>query len=259
MSDSDQPTRHEYSPADIISHIQRLADGDDPPTRREFDTDDDAPSATTVRDRFGTWTTAVEAAGLTPRTPKGHPQYSEDELITHIQRLADGDGPPTQREFDTADDTPSVTAVTTQFDSWSTALTAAGFQPPNRRSGGSSQQWSEDDIISHIQRLADGDDPPTTREFNADDDAPSVATVRRYFDTWANAIKAAGLQPYSVSSQYDRDELLNWLIAHRAEFGEWPTHGTLADWPGPSVSPYQREFGTLKQALTTAQQTIDNE
>jgi hypothetical protein len=319
MSDSDQPTRREYSPADIIAHIQRLADGNDPPTASEFRADDDTPATATVRTHFGNWNTAVEAAGFQPRSRhQQQKQWSDAEIITHIQRLADGDDPPTQQEFNADTDAPSVPTVRRYFGSWNDAIEAAGYQPREGHRG--RKQWSDAEIITHIQRLADGDNPPTRSEFTVDTDAPSAKTVERYFNSWNQAIQAAGLEPYTPSQQYSetelithiqrlatdgnpptqsefdadddapsvatvqnyfgtwsdgveaaglkpqsarvlysRNELINWLIAYRAEFGVWPTSRDIVDWPGPSMAPYRREFGTFTQALEATKEEINNE
>jgi hypothetical protein len=244
----------QYSRDKLITHIQRLATGDDPPTQREFDADDDAPSVPTVQNYFQSWNDAIQAAGFEPNQDGRSRQYSRDELISHIQRLADDNTPPTRDELHTDDDAPSAATVQNFFGSWNDAIQAAGFEP---RTLGGQTQYSRDELITHIQRLADGDNPPTATEFRADDDTPATATVRTYFGSWNNAVEAAGFQP--DSHQYSRDELINWLIAYRAEFGDWPTRSALADCPGPSSTPYQREFGTLTQAFTIAQQEIDNE
>lgn len=60
--------------ARIISAIRRFADEHGrPPTCREWKRSErDHPSSTTVRDRFGSWSAAIEAAGFEPLKRGGH-------------------------------------------------------------------------------------------------------------------------------------------------------------------------------------------
>jgi len=251
MSDDNQSTRGKYSRTDLIEHIQRLADGDDPPTTREFNADDDTPSAETVKNYFGTWNTAVEAAGCDPHEKNPNQQYSRDELISHIQRLADGDGPPTTREFNADDDTPSAPTVRHHFDSWNTAVEAAGCHPHEK---GPNPQYSRDELISHIQRLADGDDPPTRQEYADDDDAPSPSTVLIHFGTWNTAVEAAGYDPNGKgpNQQYSRDELISH-IQRLADGDDPPTQREYAaDDDAPSLSTVLRHFDSWNTAVEAA-------
>jgi len=193
MSNSSRPARCEYTRAEILDHIRRLADGDEPPTHEEFRRDPAAPAGATARDRFGSWNAAVEAAGFEPRC------YAVGE-----------------------------------------------------------RRWSDAEIIEHIRRLADGDDPPTCAEFEADPDAPSNRTAANHFGSWNGAVEAAGFMPRENPAGYSRDELLDWLIAHRAELGAWPTCSVLLEWPGPGPGPYRRVFGGFPKAVEAAAEVLDD-
>jgi hypothetical protein len=192
MADGVHPPRREYSPADVLEHIRRLADGEDPPTRREFDGDGAAPSSCIAQRRFGSWTEAVEAAGFEAR----------------------------QR--------------------------------------GRCRRWSDAEIIKEIQRLADGEDPPTMQEFDADGAAPSAVTARNRFGSWNEAVEAAGFEPRPGSKRYTRGELLDWLVAYRVEFGTWPSGDDFAEWPGPCKATFRKEFGGLVAAREAAAEVLDD-
>ena len=197
MSESSRPARREYTRAEILDHIRRLADGDTPPTSTEFYDDDAAPALTTVKYRFGSWNEAVEAAGFEPR-----PFLTEE---------------------------------------W---------------------RWSDAEILRHIQRLGDGDTPPTQEQFADDEAAPSPGTARNHFGSWNGAVEAAGFEPRTPSDcggvhGYDRDELVNWLVAYRCEFGLWPSGEVFDEWPGPREATFRRAFGSIPEAREAAAEVLD--
>jgi len=179
-----------YSDEEIIGHIQRLADGSEPPTAHEFDSDREAPTHRTARHHFGSWGEAVKAAGFEPRGV-GHPKVGAEEVVEHIQRLANDGEPPTVQEFNSDREAPSHATAAERFGSWAEAVEAAGYQPlPGGR-----PVTADEEIIEHIQRLADGGEPPTAPEFDSDPQAPCRSTVRNHFGRWSKALKAAGYEP----------------------------------------------------------------
>jgi FAD/FMN-containing dehydrogenase len=189
----------------------------------------------------------------------GRRQYSDGEIIDHIRRLANGDTPPTCVEFDADPAAPAHRTVRKWFGSWNAAVEAAGFEARTQY-GRAAQGWSDDEILDHIRRLADGDTPPTGVEFDADDDAPARRTATNHFGSWNAAVEAAGFEPRAPRGhRYDADELLDWLVAHRCELGAWPTISTLAAWPGPGACPYQRVFGSLAAAIEAAEEVASDE
>jgi len=187
-------------------------------------------------------------------------EYTRAEILDHIQRLADGDEPPTAEVFRHDDTAPSLDAVYTRFGGWNEAVKATGFEP-RRYCSTRRRFWSDAEILQHIQRLADGDTPPTRDELDDDDAAPSGATVARHFGGWNEAVKAAGLDSRSCpapGNKYSRDELIDWLVAYRCEFGRWPSGDVLADWPGPSEVPFRRVFGGVPEAREAAAEVLDD-
>ena len=169
----------------IIDQIRQLADGDEGPTSREFDEHPETFSKQAVQYHFGNWNTAVEAAGL---DIKKHTDVTKAEIVEYLKQLADNGQAPRAHEFNDAPNTPTAGAVFTHFETWNDAVKAAGLKPNTRGRRG----HSEEEIIEHIIRLADGDKPPTGKEFGADPDAPSVQTVRNKFGSWSEGLEAAG-------------------------------------------------------------------
>lgn len=181
-SDEERPPRER-----IIDQIQQLSDDGDPPTAQEFDEAEGTLSRFVVREIFGKWNNAVEAAGFTPRMTGRPEKYSRTELIEQIQQLATDGNPPTYREFRQSEKTASKTPVIEEFGWWNDALEAAGFEP-NRYDA---DDVSREDIIALIRHLANGDEPPGTAEFN-EASGPSTTIVYQLFDDWESATQAAG-------------------------------------------------------------------
>jgi len=123
--------------------------------------------------------------------------------------------------------------------------------------------YSDGEILSHIQRVADGDQPPTMQEFNADEQAPSATAAINHFGKWNNAVKAAEFEPREIGSnpsanRISREELISWLQAFRLELGVWPNCKDPREWPGPSRTPYVREFGSWSDAIAAAKEGMDD-
>jgi len=55
-----------------------------------------------------------------------------------------------------------------------------------------------------------------------------------------------------VTRRYTRGELVAWIEAFVAEFGVAPGYKDVRTWPGPSVAPYMREFGSFSNAVKAA-------
>ena len=78
----------------IISEIQRVANGANRLSQNDFEAHSNI-GLTTIRDTFGTWNQAIEAAGLLPISPGGGPERPErykvtdDEYLQEIQRLSE--------------------------------------------------------------------------------------------------------------------------------------------------------------------------
>jgi len=89
----------DYSTADIVNEIQRVADvlGTAPLKKRDFDNESKVHSTTVIR-RFGSWRAGLEAAGLEKlygggnvtdkmRTQQGR-DLSDDDLLAELRRIA---------------------------------------------------------------------------------------------------------------------------------------------------------------------------
>lgn len=129
----------EYSNSELIEYLQQHArEHGNTPTRRMIE-NTGGPSPMVYRDRFGTWTKALNAAGL---EPKQRFRVSDTEFLDAIRDVAKVVGrPPTREEMDTHGRHDS-SLYRPRFDSWNDALTAAGFDTREQHPVGEEHpQW----------------------------------------------------------------------------------------------------------------------
>jgi hypothetical protein len=145
--------RREWSTLELIERIRVWAEGHDgygpapDDWTRQGHPDWKAgewPSRTPVLTRFGSWESALEAAGVPPR-PRGVPQWDREKIIQRIlDWTASHDGrPPTSEEWSPGRNNeqwhtgewPRALTVVRHFGSWQNAL--AGAAAPAARASGS--------------------------------------------------------------------------------------------------------------------------
>ena len=133
-----QPTG-KFSEEELLTHIKELGDElGRAPTGDEMDEADGRPTTGTYRRAFESWTSAVREAGFKPvrkRASQGEKsfggiKYSRDELVNHLQELADELGrTPIGADMQEADDRPSIKPFRRAFGSWTNAVEEAGLEP----------------------------------------------------------------------------------------------------------------------------------
>ena len=89
------------------------------------------PSQSTVRQRFGTWNTAIVAAGLVPYTSGGQANWTHWDVVACIRRHFHQHGrTPTSIEWHRATPgRPNLSAVKRLFGTWNNAIRVAGYVP----------------------------------------------------------------------------------------------------------------------------------
>ena len=97
------------------------------PSLNEINELDGFPSGTTYENRFGSWTGALAAAGMEPRSPPRG--YDREELLAILHATADELGhPPSWGEMKQRDETPCPETFASHFGTWRGALETAGFE-----------------------------------------------------------------------------------------------------------------------------------
>ena len=220
---------------DLLAEIERLADGDSPPTCTKFDNAAEY-SVKTVANHFGSWSSGVRKAGYEPNKQI---DVSDKDLLTEIERLADENSPPTCIEFDNAAEY-SVKTVQNHFGSWNSGVRKAGFDPTHEL------DISDKDLLAEIERLADGDSPPTCTEF---DNAAeySVKTVENHFGSWSSGVRKAGYEPNKQMNISDKD-LLGQL---RADISGGTAPSKFDGHYGTAI--YRNHFGSWWRAVVRAE------
>jgi len=252
-----------YSDDELLQELHKLAEElGQTPTAGEMD-EQGAFSADTYRNRFGSWTDAVQAAGLR-MSWRGDPGLSKEQLLTALQDFADKLGkPPSPAEMNVLG--PHVPSTyTNRFGSWDDALRAAGLDPSKiRTTEGTREELpdalsneegtlkiSGDELIEALQDLADDlGRTPMTAEMN--EQGPySSSTYTGWFGSWDKALRAASLEvnQYRISDEQLRTALQDLVD----DLGRTPTTAEM-DEQGPySSSTYRDRFGSWAEALRAA-------
>lgn len=241
--DLNRPT--DIPKSDLIAELTRLADELGRTPTREDMTTSGKYGASTCQRTFGSWTAAIEVAGLPP-AEMGN-RYSDEELLNELRRLADAHRgkPPTTEEMN-KEGRYSHRIYNIRFGSWRAALEAAGLELPLRY-----EEVSEADLIDDIQHVGTlvGGTPRFADIKELGEYQPDW--YRRAFGTWNNAVEAAGFEP-NVQRNVDPEEMLAELNRLGGELGRTPRQVDMAKEGRFSPSTYQDQFGSWNNALREA-------
>lgn len=221
---------YERDPDDLRDELVRLTrDIGRVPSEQDMD-DEGRYAATTYRDHWGDWETALSELGLHWERDRPRNSPTDRELIEHLRDVANYHGPGRTARLskrDLPDGGPAYSTYHTRFGSWRATLAAAGLPFPSRG-------YSHDDIMAAIRAVGDavdkqpGDPAPTVAEFAVHSDI-SKAPVLREFDTWNEAVAAAGYDTNpdgrpAGSADYSTGYLLGELRRVADDLGRGPTH-----------------------------------
>jgi len=174
----------------LIEDLQNAAEHvDGYMTMDQYDEHGDYSSSTILR-KFGSWTDAIEAAGL-PSEPRRDrtPEYTSEELLDKLRELANELGQsPTFGDMNEHDDYPSAGVYIQRFGSWNAAKEQAGIDPGKQRN-----KISREELINELQRLADElDRTPTTTDME-EHGKYSLTACYNQFESWNAAKEQAGV------------------------------------------------------------------
>jgi hypothetical protein len=171
----------------------------------------------------------------------------ESTLINEIHRLKEELGrPPRYNDIDIKGKF-SYQDYKDQWGSWTQAMKAAELGEHVRETPD-----DDEDLLEEMRRLADELGKTPTQTDMDENGRYSLSSYRISFGDWNEAVKSAGLEPYSVPASPDRDFLLDELHRVADELGETPTMREMAEKGKFTSSPYETEFGTWNNALETA-------
>ena len=140
---------------------------------------------------FGTWKEAVERSGVDYKDVRRYQNWSQDAIISRIRDLHTQGIDLSFRSMMLTPHNAMVYAAIRKkhFGSWKNALQAAGLAANEIYRY---RSWSEETILSEIRSLhAQGIDLSSKAMDEAQN--PLIATARRRFGNWENAVRQAGI------------------------------------------------------------------
>lgn len=239
-------TSKQWSRAELISELQRVAvDCDRPPTTGEM-TDHGDASPHTYREHFGSWNEALRAADFDPRA--NGVQIPEQKLCTALEELANTlDRPPESTDMN-EDGTYAASTYLHRFGSWEDACNAAGIEAPT------GDELSRDELVSALQSLADSlNKTPQAKDMDEHGEFSAVSYWRK-FGSWEEALGAAEFESRSVEpvNKLSREDLLNELISVASDVDRVPTTTDMQTHGAYSPGTYINRFGSWDKAIQLA-------
>lgn len=172
---------------------------------------------------------------------------SDETLIEELHRLADERNRTPSIQDLREHGAHSATTYIERFGSWQAALQAAGFEPREPET-----KIPKDDLLEELQRVAgEIGEAPSAAEMN-EHGRYWASTYRRRFDSWNEALQAAGLEPTEPSDPVDEDDLLAELRRLEAELDEPPSMTEMDEEGAYSPNTYVRRFGSWSEAIAAA-------
>ena len=152
---------------------------------------------------FGSWREALKAAGLDYEELKGRRFWTKRRIIERIRELH-AQGIPLN--WSTVDKiSPGLYRAARRkenFGSWRGALEAAGVEPQPARA---TESWSKEKIVRTIRELFErGEDLSQKSVAQKYPALLAAAKSRRYFGSWGEAVRAAGIDYESVKRKRGR-------------------------------------------------------
>ncbi|MGE5601596.1 MAG: homing endonuclease associated repeat-containing protein [Nitrososphaerales archaeon] len=222
------------------------------------------PSITTVVVHFGSWSAALEAAGLREErlAPWDMDLAERVEVAERLDRagllVAEIAGllavkPPTVRRYLRASACPDCGSPVVDARS----RRCQSCAPRRARQSA----WTAEEIVAALRAwAAEHGCPPTSKDWRrASEGHPGRWSVVRHFDSFSAALRAAGFAPRRIS--WGREEIIAALNAHLREHGVLPTAGEWKERDAtggrPALHNVNRQFGSWGKALEAAGHSVE--
>ncbi len=140
---------------------------------------------------FGTWEAAVNFSGLDYSQIRRYKSWSRDRIIERIQELHAGGVDLSWRNVSLNVD-PQLAAAATKkshFGSWREALEASGLDYDSIRRY---REWDDSRILKMVREFHDRGTELNAKNMELED-ITLITAARRRFDSWHQALTAAGL------------------------------------------------------------------
>ena len=215
------------------------------PSRDEYDTmvaGRDWPGMGTILARFGTWSAALDSAGL---SPKGHVErWTREAILTALRAFAGELGrQPTHYDVhhNRIEHYPSATTVIAKFGSWSAVCRELGWDVQERR--------SDDEHLAALRSASShfgrGFSVEEYRVLAHEHGWPQSSAINRRFGSWHAAIQAARVTPL-IKETWTAAQVLDRLSALERALGRQPSSRDLNPTPPdcPSLPVISDLFGS---------------
>jgi hypothetical protein len=139
---------------------------------------------------FGSWKDAIEFAGLNYDEIRRYRVWSEDKILSKIQKYHKEQKDLSWRHVSTVLDPPLAAAAirSSRFGSWQKALEEAGLDYDTIRKH---RAWDDETVLQELRDLAEKGE--SLRVSDVTETRPAlVAAARRRFEGWYDAVEAAG-------------------------------------------------------------------
>jgi hypothetical protein len=148
---------------------------------------------------FGSWASAIAFAGLDYETIRRTKSWSRERIVDRIRDLHAQGADLSWLKLSTVID-PQLAAAATKrryFGSWREALEAAGLDYDAIRRY---QEWSDDRVLRIVRDFQSKGTPLNAKNVELEDVA-LITAARRRFDSWPEALTAAGLDYRQIAQR----------------------------------------------------------
>jgi len=173
-----------YTKKEIISYLQKAEAEIIPLTSDKFDSNKNYPSKSTVRNIFGSWSEACDVADVESGS------VTSVSILDDIERLYYNSEIENSEDFFTHQRTPSPATFYKYFDSWREAVDEVNIN--------AFDHYTEEDLLRHIKKFKDEYGFISKLKFKMDSNYPSPNTVSRFFGSWNEGVKKAGIEPNEI-------------------------------------------------------------
>lgn len=160
---------------------------------------------------FGSWKNAVETAGITYQEVRRYQDWSKELIVAKIQELYQQGVDLSFRAMMLSKYNSMVYAAIrpNHFGSWKNALAAAGLAPEEIYRY---RSWDEDAILDEIRRLKESGADLSSKTMDETAN-PLIATARRRFGNWGNAVERAGIDYAAIRRRrrWTKDQIIDGI------------------------------------------------
>ncbi|AUX08299.1 HNH family endonuclease [Halalkaliarchaeum desulfuricum] len=171
---------------------------------------------------------------------------SRETLISELQSIVSELGHvPLPEELDEYS-SHGLGAYMDAFGSWHNAITSAGFEQPMGR------RIPDNELLAELRRVGEELEKTPSEGDMTEHGGYGAATYRNRFDSWSNAVAAAGFDPHKSRKERSREELISELQRLADSLDRSPSYTDMEDQGNYAPETYNNEFGSWNEALDAA-------